>query len=197
MTYQPPLIGSKKLLNFTAASWPATGGWLLIAAALVVAAALYITLFRKRRPAFAAAAISMAASAACAGSGPRPFKLGEDACDFCRMAIVDARYGGEAVTTTGKVYTFDSIECLAGWARTAPSGTILSLYVIDLQHPETFVRVEQAGFLKDVMIKSPMGKSIAGFVSPAAAEQQRAMLGGHVATWADLLADTLELAHSS
>src|SRR6185312_16578655 len=25
MTYQPPLIGSKQLLNFTATSWPATG----------------------------------------------------------------------------------------------------------------------------------------------------------------------------
>ena len=32
MSYQPPLIGSKKLLNFTATSWPATGGWMLIVA---------------------------------------------------------------------------------------------------------------------------------------------------------------------
>ena len=28
MTYQPPLIGSKQLLNFTASSWPDVGGWL-------------------------------------------------------------------------------------------------------------------------------------------------------------------------
>lgn len=27
MHYQPPLIGSKQLLNFTAHSWPALGGW--------------------------------------------------------------------------------------------------------------------------------------------------------------------------
>lgn len=27
MAYQPPLIGSKKLLNFNASSWPAIGGW--------------------------------------------------------------------------------------------------------------------------------------------------------------------------
>ena len=26
MSYQPPLIGSKKLLNFTSTSWPAAGG---------------------------------------------------------------------------------------------------------------------------------------------------------------------------
>ncbi len=28
MTYQPPMIGSKKLLNFTANSWPHIGGWI-------------------------------------------------------------------------------------------------------------------------------------------------------------------------
>jgi hypothetical protein len=27
MTYQPPLLGSKQLLNFTARSWPGLGGW--------------------------------------------------------------------------------------------------------------------------------------------------------------------------
>jgi copper chaperone NosL len=34
MSYQPPLIGSKKLLNFHATSWPASGGWVLIGALL-------------------------------------------------------------------------------------------------------------------------------------------------------------------
>lgn len=35
MTYQPPLIGSKHLLNFTATSLPATGGLLAIGAVLL------------------------------------------------------------------------------------------------------------------------------------------------------------------
>lgn len=30
MSYQPPLLGSKQLLNFHATSWPAAGGWILI-----------------------------------------------------------------------------------------------------------------------------------------------------------------------
>jgi len=34
MSYQPPLIGSKQLLNFYATSWPAAGGWVLILALL-------------------------------------------------------------------------------------------------------------------------------------------------------------------
>lgn len=32
MTYQPPLIGHKQLLNFSASSWPGLGGWAIIAA---------------------------------------------------------------------------------------------------------------------------------------------------------------------
>jgi hypothetical protein len=34
MSYQPPLIGTKQLLNFHAASWPAAGGWVLMASLL-------------------------------------------------------------------------------------------------------------------------------------------------------------------
>lgn len=41
MTYQPPLIGVKQLLNFTAVSWPDVGGWLAFAAlALAIAAVI-------------------------------------------------------------------------------------------------------------------------------------------------------------
>jgi copper chaperone NosL len=42
MTYQPPLIGSKQLLNFTATSWPASGTFLLALAFLLGVAALFI-----------------------------------------------------------------------------------------------------------------------------------------------------------
>jgi copper chaperone NosL len=30
LSYQPPIIGSKRLLNFTAHSWPALGGWAIV-----------------------------------------------------------------------------------------------------------------------------------------------------------------------
>ncbi len=41
MTYQPPLLGSKQLLNFTATSWPASGGWLLVLATVLVGVAIW------------------------------------------------------------------------------------------------------------------------------------------------------------
>jgi hypothetical protein len=48
MTYQPPLIGSKKLLNFYATSWPASGGIALTLAAGLVAVAVIDS--RRRAP---------------------------------------------------------------------------------------------------------------------------------------------------
>jgi hypothetical protein len=40
MSYQPPVIGSKQLLNFTASSWPAIGAYLAAAAFALALAAL-------------------------------------------------------------------------------------------------------------------------------------------------------------
>ena len=41
MTYQPPLIGSKQLLNFTAHSWPGAAGWIAVVS-VVLATVAYL-----------------------------------------------------------------------------------------------------------------------------------------------------------
>ena len=46
MSYQPPVIGSKQLLNFHASSWPDIGAWV---ACLVLAVGLTIALLEWRR----------------------------------------------------------------------------------------------------------------------------------------------------
>lgn len=61
MAYQPPLIGSKQLLNFTAHSWPAAGGVLAGVAFGLGALALLLAV---RRPA--------AGTRAAAGAAARP-----------------------------------------------------------------------------------------------------------------------------
>lgn len=42
MSYQPPLIGTKQLLNFTAFSGPDIGGWIFVSSALITIAALIV-----------------------------------------------------------------------------------------------------------------------------------------------------------
>jgi copper chaperone NosL len=48
MSYQPPLIGSKQLLNFTATSLPATGGVFAISSVLLAVAGVTLPLRRER-----------------------------------------------------------------------------------------------------------------------------------------------------
>jgi hypothetical protein len=51
MSYQPPVIGSKQLLNFHATSWPDIGGWILIAALGCVLVVAVLEWRRARQPA--------------------------------------------------------------------------------------------------------------------------------------------------
>ena len=48
MAYQPPLIGSKQLLNFRAHSWPGAGGMLMVASLLLGMVGLWLD--RRARP---------------------------------------------------------------------------------------------------------------------------------------------------
>ena len=47
MTYQPPIIGTKQLLNFSSSSWPDSGAWLAVAAFALGVVALYLDHYRR------------------------------------------------------------------------------------------------------------------------------------------------------
>ena len=54
MSYQPPLIGTTQLLNFTASSWPSAGGIAVGLAFVLSVAALWLTVRARRTPAHGA-----------------------------------------------------------------------------------------------------------------------------------------------
>ena len=56
MTYQPPLIGGKQLLNFHARSWPAAGGWIAVGVLAVSTLILVMEIRRKREARLAGSA---------------------------------------------------------------------------------------------------------------------------------------------
>ena len=70
MTYQPPLIGTKQLLNFTATSWPSTGA-LAAGLALVLGAAALVVSARtaERKTETSLGSLSAVAAGAGARSG--------------------------------------------------------------------------------------------------------------------------------
>lgn len=51
MAYQPPLIGTKQLLNFTAFSGPDIGGWVFLGAGLIAIGVLVYEIYLQRKKA--------------------------------------------------------------------------------------------------------------------------------------------------
>ena len=161
MAYQPPLIGSKQLLNFTAHSWPAAGGILLGVAFALGALALLVALRRRPGTARVATAAAMAATAmACAPAEARPIAWGDEACEYCRMTITDQRFGAEVRTATGKLLAFDSIECVAGFVAATAAENVRGVWVSDYERPGTFITADSASFWQVGGGVSPMGRGL-------------------------------------
>jgi hypothetical protein len=63
MSYQPPLIGSRQLLNFTATSWPGLGGWLAFVAGALATVAGWLAVRQARAEGAPSRARAMAGAA--------------------------------------------------------------------------------------------------------------------------------------
>lgn len=194
MTYQPPILGSKQLLNFTADSWPAIGGWLAVAA-FVLGAIAWLPVRRRVNAAIAAApssmvnvaglaALAMLLLGACSRSATPAVAYGRADCELCHMRIVDTRYGALAVSEKGRNSQFDSIECLANFAARAAS--LNSVWVTDFDHPGTLIDATTARYVKRSEPASEMGAGIIAFALDADTSQIRARFGSLPLSWQDI-----------
>lgn len=140
--------------------------------------------------------IVFATFAVACSQDPRPIAYDADACAYCRMQISDARFGAELITTKGKVYTFDSIECLLQFHRQASAaGDVRSVWVSDYRHPGTLISASSATYVRLGAGRSPMGR---GMVAVASEGDARVVASGagSIRRWADLLADTGNVAEA-
>jgi copper chaperone NosL len=204
MSYQPPMFGTRQMLNFTATAWPGVGGWLaIIAVGLGVACVFYEYRLRRRtssatprRAAHPAATVTAAGILCIAISGamllngcakkPVAFAFGTDACEQCSMTISDQRHGAEFVSDKGRSYKFDSVECMI--QSLVPGGkfsdvTVHSSYVMDYAHPGSVVDATRAVYLVSPSLPSPMGANVSSFNARAIADTVRKEKGGDMMDW--------------
>lgn len=198
LSYQPPLIGHKRLLNFDAYSFPDVGGWVVIGGSILafgVWFAEWYHYFKIRRKAKKMAPVSFIVSLVFSASllnscSPKtePFKYGQDNCHFCKMAIVDPKFGGEVITKKSKVYKFDDISCMVRFLQsgTIKENEIAQRVVINFEKENDFLDVEKTIFWLNPELRSPMGSNAAAFSSNQAAEKTKAGKGGELLRWNDL-----------
>lgn len=129
------------------------------------------------------------AGSACARDVPRALVDGEDTCAHCHMGVAEHRFAAQARTATGKVLIFDSVECLARHVADAPVGTRWrGLHVTDHDAPGRWLPVEEAQFMADGDIASPMGMQLAAFASDASPADLTARYAGRMLAWEGVLA---------
>ena len=94
--------------------------------------------------------------------GPKPINYGADACDFCRMTIVDKQHAAQLVTKTGKAFKYDAIECmLKEWEHPE----VRHYLVADYANPGVLTDASDAAYLISQEIPSPMGEFLTAFES--------------------------------
>jgi copper chaperone NosL len=177
MSYQPPVLGGKQLLNFHATSWPAAGGWVAIVA-LTVGVVLVIREWRSARHLPVAAVLA----AACSPSGPRAIALNEEACAHCHMTIADPRFGAELITGTGRVLTFDDVGCMAAWLSENPTPLTGAWVMNYVDH--AWMAADSAIYLQTDSLRTPMASGLAALRPGPESDSVRARLGGELVSWA-------------
>lgn len=108
---------------------------------------------------------------------------GKESCHFCSMTIVDKQHASEVVTTKGKVFKYDAIECMINDLNQRKNLEIGLLLVNDYAQPGTFLKAEDASYLISEGIKSPMGAFLSAFGSNDQAQKPLEEYGGKIYNW--------------
>lgn len=118
---------------------------------------------------------------------PEPINYNKDECAHCMMQITDPKFGSELVTDKGKIYKFDSIECMADYVSSNRGFKIDQLWISDYANPNNLINAETAFYLVSSKIESPMSANLAGFKTEIDRGKFYAELTGQKLNWKDVL----------
>jgi len=118
---------------------------------------------------------------------PQPISYNNEDCSNCQMTISDNKYGAELITQKGKVYKFDSIECLISYMNNFNKEEIHSLWVTDFSKPGNLINAEKSFYLKSEELQSPMGLNVSAFENMNELNEVKLKHDGIILTWDELL----------
>lgn len=118
-------------------------------------------------------------------SGPEPINYGQENCVFCKMLIMDKRFGAETLTKKGKVFKFDALECMINYAKSGEIAEtdIQQYYVADASENNKLIPVTEAGFMYSEKLPSPMGSNISAFTKGEAYQKALHEFLGQPMNW--------------
>jgi copper chaperone NosL len=97
---------------------------------------------------------------------PEAIKYGSDMCQYCKMTIVTKTHAAQIVTSKGKQFKFDAIECMIRFLEDKQDLIENSnLLVTNYNNPGVMTDAKSASYVISEQISSPMGANLTGFNS--------------------------------
>lgn len=118
---------------------------------------------------------------------PQPINFGSDACHFCNMTIVDRQHASQLVTTKGKAFKYDAIECMVHSLQDEFKNTEMAHYLVaDFNQPGELTDATKASYLVSEKLQSPMGANLSAFLSVDAGQKAQEKFTGTIYTWIEI-----------
>lgn len=194
MAYQPPLIGYKQLLNFSAYSMPATGGWIFIGVGAITLLVSILEYRKVKQTKTSGGAVALASglmmfSLSSCSTGPQPIAFGKDQCHSCKMNISDQRFGAEIVNKKGKAFKFDDSHCIVEFIRSKAieEKDIAQVYLVDFAGNGALIDANTALLYESEGLRSPMGGNVAAFSSKEKLQEVSRQYPGKETNWSALI----------
>lgn len=121
------------------------------------------------------------------GAEPEPINYGKDNCEYCKMLITDSKYGAELITQKGKIFKFDSIECLAAYSDLRNPKEINTMWVVNFYQPNDLINVNDSHFLLSENLRSPMGLYLSAYKEESNLLEIKKQYGGKKINWNELV----------
>ncbi|ROL56228.1 nitrous oxide reductase [Bacteroidetes/Chlorobi group bacterium Naka2016] len=119
---------------------------------------------------------------------PEGIKYGVDVCSFCKMTIVDPKWGAELMTTKGKIHKFDVVECMIAYANTILKPNEIKRYwTINFLKPKEFIDATTAIYIRTLQYPSPMGLNSLAIESLADTTKLKLQPGYEILNWKDVI----------
>ena len=116
-------------------------------------------------------------------SEPPAIIFGKDYCEFCKMTIMDKKFGAELINKKGKAIKFDSGECMVGYMNADKDFEVNKTLIINYSNPGELLDADKSFFLHGGDVNSPMGGQLAAFKTREDAEKIQKELQGELILW--------------
>ncbi len=119
---------------------------------------------------------------------PEPIHFGKDACEHCKMLIMDIKFGAEIVTQKGKVFKFDDINCMVEFKREKDlqEADIAYQLVVDFHQTKELLSAEKSFYIFSEEIRTPMASKVAAFENEETGNPYLQKFPGKTFTWKEI-----------